>query len=245
MDQLFDPMTERPATAEGGRRYAIVLSPRTLEVPRRAFDEALWRGVLFAGVPSRVMVSAPRHERTLLTERLERWPGIRRIEHPLDLDTAPAVLLPLLDILIEDLQSTVLVLPSSGTFGPDREFVDAFDKAFEQLSADPTSILLFGSPDPKASRAGWIVPEPGNGWPRRAVLSELPTPGALGDTRCVVARATTLAAMFRDRASLWWRTVTEAFFRPDALEAGFRQLPPSSFRDDVLRTAPNLRVVAM
>jgi hypothetical protein len=115
MRDMFGPVAA--ANTQVGGRYAIVLA--TDEA--KPLDATLRRAMRFADRASHVFVSTTRGEGPGGAERVARWPGVRWVEQPRDLDTTPGLLLPLLQVLASDPWAWVAVLPGDGAEGDDEE----------------------------------------------------------------------------------------------------------------------------
>lgn len=247
----LEPVCRRLYGYSRPKQYCRLGSDRTL------LEETLWRAARFTGAADRILVSVSRSHRAEANETLAGWPGVVRVEQARNLDTTPGLLLPLLTVLTRDPWATVLVLPSDHHVSDDEAFVDALTRALPGLDADADAVLLAGArlrePEPDL---GWIVPGPSVGpWcavrafvekPDDAQAAALHASGALANTFAFVARGSALARLFRRHAPQWWGALVNAYFDPEATDAAYRRLPPSSFSRDVLERATGaLGVVAL
>jgi mannose-1-phosphate guanylyltransferase len=210
-------------------------------------EETVRRALRFTGSLSRVLVSTSRAHREEAEESLADWP-VERIEQPMNRDTTPGLLLPLLHVLERDPDATVLVLPSDHHISDDAAFIDPLAHAVPYLATLRDTVALAGvrlsEPEPDL---GWIVPGATVG-PWRRVRSFVEKPpwaeattlhaaGALANTFAFVAQAATLGGMVRSLAPQWWSALSERVHDPAALTALYQQMPSSSLSRDVFAHA--------
>jgi len=92
------------------------------------------------------------------------------LEQPDKLDTAPAVFLSLAYVLAENLDATVVLLPSDHFVYPEERFCDLMREAFELAETFRDKIVLAGAvPDHAETEYGWIGP--GKPWTEGSALS--------------------------------------------------------------------------
>lgn len=191
-----------------------------------------------------------RHWAPLLAGR----PAENLVVQPQNRGTAAGIVLPLLEILERDPEARVVVCPSDHAVGDERRFVGALTEALASLERPLDRILLLGAvPDAADGEYGWIVPVAspcGCGAPAPVerfvekpeppLAAELAKAGALWNCFWMVARARTLAALFRERQPELWSALTAARARPDAreaLEAAYAGLPALDFSRHLLQGA--------
>lgn len=138
------------------------------------------------------------------------------LEQPLDLGTAPGVLLPLAYVLSKNLDATILLLPAAHFVLPEERFCGQMHRALELAESHRDRIILVGAiPDRTESEYDWIDPGTarvdGSGaqasWPGEPTyLSEKPSSkearallrsGCLWNTAIVAAKAKTLWSLGR------------------------------------------------
>jgi mannose-1-phosphate guanylyltransferase len=269
MADMFGPVTalrrnERDnryviALAGGDGRRLAEIAEQTYGYPRpkqycsfggssTLLDQTLHRAIRFTGTSARVVVSTSRVHAREAKESLARWPGVRQVEQPRNLDTTPGLLLPLLEILTRDPCAWVLVLPSDHYVSDDERFVNTLLESMDSLEADPDTVLLVGAQLPAPERdLGWIVPgASAGGWRHVVRFAEKPADedtvalhrsGALANTFVVLGRGAAIAQLIRRHTPQWWKALTNAYFKPDSLEGVYERMPPSSFSRDVLQQA--------
>ena len=192
-----------------------------------------------------------------------RKSGVTVLGQPMDRGTAPGVLFPLMHILLQDPEATVVVTPSDHAIADKECFCLGIEEAIHAVESDPGQIVLFGV-EANAPRTdyGWIVPKnhvkafPGYPLRRVARFTEKPPfhearvlhrMGALWNTFVMVAKGKTMAQLYRDRLP----EIARFFDRYAALDerrrstwlfANYDRLPTANFSEDILTGAPNLSV---
>lgn len=194
----------------------------------------------------RILVSTTHRWQAEAIETLRPFPGVRRVEQPSNAGTTPGVLIALVEVLAQDPEARVLVLPSDHYISNDLTFLAAAMAAADRAPA----ITLLGAdltePEPGL---GWIVPAdamPGAPWSRVRSFVEKPDParaealhrtGALANTFAMVARAHDLAVLISTFAPRWFEALEAAQADPAQLASVYRRLPPSDLSTDVMQRA--------
>jgi mannose-1-phosphate guanylyltransferase len=269
MHDMFGPVAAL-RRSERDNRYAIALAGgdgrRLAEIAEQTYgyprpkqycsfggsstllDQTLQRAIRFTGTSTRVVASTSRNHAREARESLARWPGVRQVEQPRNLDTTPGLLLPLLEILTRDPCAWVLILPSDHYVSDDERFVSTLLEAMDDLEAEPDTVLLVGAELPEPERdLGWIVPGASNGsWRRVLRFAEKPADedtlalhqsGALANTFVLLGRGAAIAQLVRRHTPQWWKALTNAYFHPESLDGVYERMAPSSFSRDVLQQA--------
>lgn len=101
--------------------------------------------------------------RKFLAGSLDGAPPGPVLEQPSNLGTAPGVFLPLAYVLAENLDATVILLPSDHFVHPEERFCGRMLEAFELAETFQDRIVLVGAiPDRAETEYGWIGP--GKAW---------------------------------------------------------------------------------
>jgi mannose-1-phosphate guanylyltransferase len=107
----------------------------------------------------RILVSLNSRHRSEATEQLRDLPEENLIFQPVNLDTAPGILLPLAYISARDPHAVVAVFPSDHFIRDEKLFVACANRAARQLSKYPKSLILLGvAPEYPEESYGWIEP---------------------------------------------------------------------------------------
>lgn len=187
---------------------------------------------------------------------LERPLADNLVVQPENRGTAAGILLPLLEILQRDPNARVVICPSDHAVADERRFGAALTSAFAALERPLDRILLLGiEPDTSDGEYGWIVPagpecscgRPGAverfvEKPDRALAEQLGAAGAVWNSFWMVTRASSLAALYRERQPELWRTLGSAREREragqaNALAEAYRTLPALDFSRALLQGA--------
>ncbi len=197
-----------------------------------------------ASVPAaRTWVVVARHYEQLAAEQLaaeQRDSGLARLfVQPNDAGTGAGVLAPLVELLVEHPDATVLVTPADHGFADEAASHDTLARAFD--AADRGRVVLVGSEASGPSRErGWIVPggpPDAHGLRRVERFVEKPAPaaaarlfdeGALWNTMLMVSPAHALLELFRARYAM----VVRMFLHGASLPAEERE----QFLDDAYAT---------
>ena len=108
----------------------------------------------------RLLLSATAHHRMQVLGSVRRHPPSTVLFQPLDRDTAPGILLPLVHVLHRDPEAVVALLPSDHFVLPGRRFMTSVAEAADYLieSGDDSLILLGVDPAEAETDYGWIKP---------------------------------------------------------------------------------------
>ena len=125
-------------------------------------------------LPEQVITVIGLGHREFLTEPgAQAIPG-SIIEQPLNLGTAPGILLPTAYVIDKDPQATIVVLPSDHFVHPERKFLENVVQASKFAEQHPDRLILIGAtPDRPEIDFGWIVAEDAVELPR-AGASDFP-----------------------------------------------------------------------
>jgi mannose-1-phosphate guanylyltransferase len=94
--------------------------------------------------PERVLIVVSAQHRAEAEEQLAHWPRPNVIYQPQNRDTAPGILLPLAHITNRDPAATVVVFPSDHFILKEDRFLEAVQKALEELAKNPGKMILLG-----------------------------------------------------------------------------------------------------
>jgi mannose-1-phosphate guanylyltransferase len=108
----------------------------------------------------RLFLSATAHHRMQVLSSMARHPSGTVLFQPLNRDTAPGILLPLVHVLHRDPEAIVVLLPSDHFVLPGRRFMTSVAEAADYLieSGDDSLILLGVDPAEAETDYGWIKP---------------------------------------------------------------------------------------
>lgn len=111
-------------------------------------------------VPEQILtVIGPDHRRFLSESIARPMPGAI-IEQPINLGTAPGILLPAAFITEIDPDATILILPADQFIHPEKLFLRHVAQAFQCADACPDRLILVGVPaDRPETGYGWILAE--------------------------------------------------------------------------------------
>jgi mannose-1-phosphate guanylyltransferase len=218
---------------------------------------------LDAADSSRVLTVIGREHWQYIDEprRLE-LPG-RIIEQPQNLDTAPGLYLPLAQVLSQDPEALVAVLPSDHFVSPRTAFAAELDRAFALASrAGERIVLMAARPDRAESDYGWIetgAPVSALALSARAVsrFHEKPCAddafgfyerGWLWNTMIMVGRAQVfwdLARRARPRLMVRFDAIRDALEWGNAgayIKEAYAGMEPVNFSRDILEGCPQAAV---
>jgi mannose-1-phosphate guanylyltransferase len=195
------PLTERWLGRHVPKQYCAFAGTRSM------LDHTLDRAASLCD-PSRILTVVGRAHREVRRARAPRASDGAFIEQPLNLDTAPGVLLGLAFAMHRDPDATVVIFPSDHFVHPEQRFLNRVRVAIQAAERLEERILLLGAPPTNIEDDyGWIVPsdylEFSTTRPVFAVESFVEKPpapeaaglyrrGALWNTLVLVARARTL-----------------------------------------------------
>lgn len=212
-----------------------------------------------------VVVSSP-HE-SLAREQLARYPGVRLLIQPRNLDTGPGILVPVAFILARDPQARVAILPSDHYLRRAEPFLDAIEAASAAAVRDSQRVTLVSAvPDSPEADYGWIVPgkaiDRARGTPVRAVDRFVEKPssqvahrlfeaGGLWNTFASAGTAAAYwalarrylpahAALFESHGALAQPMLSDAVIRRI-----YTNMPPANFSREVFQSAAGLAVVSV
>lgn len=175
--------------------------------------------------------------------------------------TAPAIAYSLTRLAQMDPQALVAFFPSDHHFVNDEAFITHIDFAFAQAKAHPQRVILLGiEPEAPEEAYGWIEPgspllgEAGNlvsevsrFWekPSRRIASYLMHRGCLWNSFVMVGSLAAFLGMMRralpslvaNFESTWAATTSEN--EHEALRDLYRNIPATSFSDEVLSARPS------
>ena len=181
--------------------------------------------------PDRTMTVINGKHRGFLDQALSGQTPGRLFEQPVDRGTAPGVFLPVTQIMEEDPEGTVLILPSDHFVFPRERFVDHIRFASLLLDQFRDHVVLLGAaPDGPENDQGWIVP----GQRKQAWASHpfVPAPFEVASFQETAPRNGTRA--LDHRGCLWNTMITVA--RVSTLwRLGWEHLPEMMRRFESLR----------
>ena len=171
------------------------------------------------------------NHRSFLEQALGAQAPGRVIEQPVSRGTAPGVFLPASQIMEEDPEATVLILPSDHFIHPTERFVHHI--RFASLLVDQFKdylVLLGAAPDGPETDYGWIVP----GQRRRAWASHrfVPDPS---EVACFHEKPTKKEAMRLHASGGLWNTMIAVVRVRTLWRLGWQHLPDMMRRFETLR----------
>ena len=249
------------AGGEGSRLRSLTTTSAGVAIPKQycslrggcsLLHEALRRAESIA-LPQRICAVVASQHRDWWQSALQQLPVDNVVIQPGNCGTASGILLPLLAIMAQDPDATVVILPSDHHVEDERVLADALHGAVRALGRHPNEVLLLGiAPDEADPELGYIVPGrlDGNGAatvlkfvekPAPAAAKELIAQGALWNAFIIAGRAAALLSLFAENAPellLKMRRALEVSpHRPDpaAIEELYRTLTPLDFSRHILR----------
>ncbi len=246
------PLTERWLGHHTPKQYCSFVGTRSM------LDHTLDRAAQLCD-PSRILTIVGRPHRDVLRSRPRRASDGTFLYQPANLDTAPGVLLGLVNALHSDPDGTVVIFPSDHFVYPEWRFLRTVRAAIDAAeSLDDKLILLGATPSDFEEEYGWIVPadEVGRSGTQRlfAVESfvEKPPPeqaarlferGALWNTLVLVARVQALWDIANEQLAdlMPYFTVLKAAIgtqrETTVLEEIYQTLPRVNFSSALLQRA--------
>lgn len=202
----------------------------------------------------------PRRIVTVVAEQHRRWwerelsacPRENVVVQPHNRGTAAGILLPLLRIVQQDRQATIIVLPSDHYVARERVLRKSIEEAVQAVHVDQDRVVLLGmTPRECDTEYGWIVPSAGSRFVS-AVTAFVEKPdstrarfllrgGALLNSLILVATGRTLLQLYDHAAPrlvgefISWRD--EAMGESTALEKLYRTLPSCDFSREILESS--------
>lgn len=212
-----------------------------------------------------VLVGTEHQQQHLFRSLGGETPGTILLQ-PRGCDTAPGILLPLLHVLHQDPQATVVILPSDQFVRPGRKLMAAVsDAAAHLMHASSDSLVLLGTePTYPETDYGWIEPGPllaahgGKTIRRIAGFVEKPTieraiglmdSGGLWNTMVMIARAASLWRLIQDCSpdlARYFSRLQDAIGtdrEQDVLNGVYHSVPRTNFSTAVLAHCPERLLV--
>ncbi len=252
--------------AGAGRRLATVTGgvPKQFWSPdagRSLLDRTLDR-VAPLSTPDRMTIVVDENHAPHVRDLTRRHPHAHLMFQPCDRGTAPGVLFSLLPTLESAAEDVVLITPSDHGVRDDQRFRQAVAQAAAVIRRGEAAMVLFGARATSPSADfGWIVPGallPIAGGRCREVLEFVEKPpldraidlferGALWSTMVIVARASTVFTLYKERLPALADQFAAGLGRParargDFLRQAYARMPPCDFSSDLLSAAPALAV---
>ncbi|MFI5349183.1 MAG: sugar phosphate nucleotidyltransferase [Elusimicrobiota bacterium] len=213
--------------------------------------------------PSRIVtVINTDHRRYVEQPRRLEVPG-RIIEQPRRCDTGPGVFLPLTQVMAEDPEALVAIMPSDHFIHPREKFSSLLNEAYHLAADLPEQVVLLSArPDSAEPDYGWISPGEalsGRGAvlverfkekPKSAEAAELHRRGGLWNTMIMVARVSALwdiARVSQPAMIARFDALRPWMGRPEQAEAvalAYRSMESANFSRDIVEPAAG-RMVAM
>lgn len=260
------------AGGDGSRLSRLTTSPAGRPIPKQYCSvgggpslvrQALRRGRAVAGA-DRTMVVVAEHHRSWWSTELADLPGVNVVVQPCNRGTACGVLLPLMQVLAVDPDSTVVVLPSDHVVSDEAVLHDAILAATDHVELEPDRLVLLGlEPDRPDTGLGWISPSSialhavfgVSGFiekPSRERAEELILEGALWNSFIFAMRAQALFALIQWALPWLTRMFSYAFVDSghhggsEGLTRLYQRLPSVDFSRAVLQEAGGeMRVLAV
>lgn len=260
------------AGGEGSRLSEITVGPEGDSVPKQfcsvkggpsLIRQALYRGCAVAGRDHTMVVVSNDHQRWW-AEELGDLSVANIVIQPCNRGTACGVLLPLMRVLAQDPEATVVVMPSDHVVADEPTLLASINAATEHIHREPDRLILLGfEPEGPDTGFGWITPRSDETQvvspvshfvekPSQERAEELVREGALWNSFIFAMRASELFALFQ--WALPWLTrmfdygLLEAGggLHPEMLSKLYDRLPNVDFSRAVLQEAgADMRVVAV
>jgi mannose-1-phosphate guanylyltransferase len=215
--------------------------------------------------PQRTVVVVARRHLQLASEQLSAFHGLEFVAQPVNVGTAPGVLLPLVHVLRRDPDADVALVPSDHDFRSPAVMRAALLRAKRATGVAGSSMVLLGATaESPASDLGWIVTgkaRVGHGVRAIRQFVEKPAPclanslfeqGALWNTMLSVSRGDLLWELGRKHlpghAALFASYAQEKFgasATPARLDQLYEQLVPADFSRDWVAACTGLRATGM
>ncbi len=249
------------AGGEGSRLRSLTTTSAGVAIPKQycslrggcsLLHEALKRAASIA-LPQRICAVVASKHRDWWQTALQQLPVDNVVIQPGNYGTATGILLPLLAIMAQDREATIVILPSDHHVEDEMVLADALHEAVRALGRHPNDVLLLGiAPDEADPELGYIVPGivDGNGTatvlkfvekPPAAAARDLIAQGALWNAFIMAGRAEALLALFAKNAPellcKMRRALEMSPHRPDpaSIEELYRTLAPLDFSRHILR----------
>ena len=188
--------------------------------------------------------------------QLLKRPAHTLVSQPMNRETGPGILLPLLHVHKHYPESVVAVFPSDHFILEEDIFMEHVEMAFRWVDQDPTRMVLLGvEPSDWDREYGYILPEaeschdtsPGVLGVRNFIekpetrdLPELASQGALWNTMVMVFKAKTLLALLRLVTPRFYRSFQEIWQtigtsrEGSVVENTYRCMAPLNFSKDIM-----------
>ena len=157
---------------EGERMRGLVDRPKqycTFVGSRSMLQHTLDRATSIVAPEKVVTVIGRGHQDFLAEAGTRSIPG-PIIEQPINLGTAPGILLPTAYVIDADPDATLIILPSDHFVYPEREFLAQITRAAQFAERHPDRLILVGAPpDRPETEYGWIITEGSQDLPRRGI----------------------------------------------------------------------------
>ncbi|MFZ5862296.1 MAG: sugar phosphate nucleotidyltransferase [Nitrospirota bacterium] len=162
-------------------------------------------------------------------------PGGRVVVQPENKDTAPGLLLPLVRVLGEYGDGTVVVFPSDHSIDDDEAFMAYVERACEAVEHRPSRMVLLGvAPTTPEADYGYVVPGGSGPGGLRPVTRFVEKPGAVRAAELIARGALWNSFVMVFRAKTLWEYVESL---TPSLAAAFRRLAlaetPKAERADI------------
>jgi mannose-1-phosphate guanylyltransferase len=248
--QRLKEFVREHAGTEAPKQFCAFIGTRTM------LERTLRRARLL--IPSeRLVVVGTAHHRHYMFRSLGKRPPGSVLFQPLNRDTAPGILFPLVHILRRDPHALVAIFPSDHFVLPGRRLMRAVGEAADHVARthSDSPILLAVEPTYPETEYGWINPgssimseRPGSIFhvdrfvekPSHLYASAMLRDGWLWNTMLTVARAASLMELFRDVVpdlvayfEMLQRYVGDAREHEVTNEV-YRMIPPMNFAATVL-----------
>lgn len=204
----------------------------------------------------RVVVVVASHHETFWRGQLQHLPPQNVVVQPSNRGTAVGLLLPLLRVLAQDPEPSVLVLPSDHHVADEATLAGSLQTAMTTVARGEAGTVLIGIvPASANSDYGWIVPGPGGGLVRPVhAFVEKPTPtvaqallaqGGIWNSFLFAARGRALRDLIEREAPGLGQSIAQAVhLGGDTLDRVYGALPKVDLSHDVFARAPEaLRVL--
>jgi mannose-1-phosphate guanylyltransferase len=152
-DTRLNTPLDQHANGHKPKQYCSLVGDRTML--QQTHDRAV-----SMVVPEQVVTVIGRNHRRFLAETSKRPVPGAIIEQPINLGTAPGILLPTAFVSEIDPEATILILPADQFVHPEKLFLRHVAQAFQCADACPHQLILVGVPaDRPETGYGWILAE--------------------------------------------------------------------------------------
>jgi mannose-1-phosphate guanylyltransferase len=258
------------AGGEGSRLHSLTTTALGVAVPKQFCSLRGGKSLLLEALERAESVASPEHICAVVSQPHAQWwgpalsamPRVKIIVQPSNCGTANGILLPLLYILAQDPEATIVIFPSDHHVREELILGAALQGAVRELSTRSEQILLIGIiPDTEDPDLGYIVPGCRDGTlttvdrfvekPAAPLVRALIDAGALWNAFIIAARARALLQLFIERLPQvvigMQAVIAQNRFVPGSSVAVadlYRDLPNVDFSRHILQGAePTLRVL--